>query len=72
MRLAAALAEAHHLRAAALHLVHEEDPEAEEEQERQQVGEDRPPAELADALRVERDALALEQVLELDLAWSLG
>ena len=32
----ARLAEAHHLRAAALHLVHEEDPEAEEEHEREQ------------------------------------
>ena len=33
------LAEAHDARAAALHLVHEEDPEAEEEQERKDVGE---------------------------------
>ena len=41
--LRAALAEAHHLRAAALHLVHQEDPEAEQEHERQQRGEDRPP-----------------------------
>ena len=52
--LGAALAEAHHLRAAALHLVHQEDPEAEEEDEREQVGEDRPPGVLAGALRVER------------------
>ena len=44
--LRAALPEAHHLRAAALHLVHEEDPEGEEEDERQQVREDRPPAAL--------------------------
>ena len=41
--LGAALAEAHHLRAAALHLVHQEDPEAEQQDERQQRGEDRPP-----------------------------
>jgi hypothetical protein len=33
--LRARLAEAHHLRAAALHLVHQEDPEAEQEHERQ-------------------------------------
>ena len=35
--LRARLAEAHHLRAAALHLVHEEDPEAEQEDERQEA-----------------------------------
>ena len=34
------LPETHHLRTATLHLVHQEDPEAEEEEERQQVGED--------------------------------
>ncbi len=33
--LGLALAEAHHLRAAALHLVHDEDPEADQEQERE-------------------------------------
>ena len=41
--LGAALAEAHHLRAAALHLVHQEDPEADQEQEREEAGEQRPP-----------------------------
>ena len=46
--LGAALAEAHHLRAAALHLVHQEDPEAEEEHERQEPGQDRPPGRRAD------------------------
>ena len=51
------LAEAHHLRAAALHLVHEEDPEAEQEHERQQAAEDRPPRRRADALRVEHDVV---------------
>ena len=55
--LGAALAEAHHLRAAALHLVHEEDPEADEEDERQEVGEERPPGARAGALRVELDVL---------------
>ena len=45
--LRAALPEAHHLRAAALHLVHEEDPEPEEEDEREQVREDRPPRRLS-------------------------
>ena len=39
--LGARLAEAHHPRAAALHLVHQEDPEAEEEEEGQDVGEER-------------------------------
>src|SRR6266568_5190600 len=51
--LRARLPEAHHLRAAALHLVHEEDPEAEQEHERQQAREDRPPRRRADALRIE-------------------
>ena len=55
--LRARLAEAHHLRAAALHLVHQEDPEAEQEHEREQAREDRPPRRRADALRVEGDAL---------------
>src|SRR5439155_16204215 len=65
--LGAALAEAHHLRAAALHLVHEEDPEAEHEHEREQRYEERPPPSAAGALRVELDVLLLEEVLELDL-----
>ena len=56
--LRARLAEAHHLRAAALDLVHEEDPEAEQEHERQQAAEDRPPRRRADALRVEDDRRA--------------
>ena len=34
------LAEAHHARAPALHLVHQEDPEPEEQEEREDVGED--------------------------------
>ena len=41
--LRAALAEAHHLRAAALHLVHQEDPEADRSEDRQQPGEERHP-----------------------------
>ena len=48
------LAEAHHARAAALHLVHEEDPEPEEEEERQDVGEDREEARAARALDLRR------------------
>ena len=42
--LGARLAERHHLRAAALDLVHQEDPEADEDQERQDVGQQRQPA----------------------------
>ena len=65
--LRAGLAEAHHLRAAALHLVHQEDPETEQEDERQERGEDRPPGIRADALRVEVDVVVQEQVLDLRL-----
>src|SRR5438270_5861170 len=65
--LRARLAEAHHLRAAALHLVHQEDPEAEEQDEREQRREDRPPRRPADALRVERDVLLQHQALNLRL-----
>src|SRR5262249_20800668 len=42
-------------------------PEAEEENEREERGEDRPPRRRADALRVEDDVVLREQVLELDL-----
>src|SRR3989440_189609 len=63
--LRAALAEAHHLRAAALHLVHQEDPEAEQQDEGQQRGEDRPPRRRARPLRVELDAMAGHQGLEV-------
>ena len=45
--LGAALAEAHHLGAAALHLVHQEDPEHEEEQERQDRDQRAPPRRAA-------------------------
>ena len=65
--LRAALAEAHHLRAAALHLVHEEDPEPDQEQEREEARDERPPGARADALRVELDVVLLEHVLELHL-----
>ena len=41
--LGAALPEAHDLRAAALHLVHEEDPEGDEDHEREHADEERPP-----------------------------
>ena len=60
------LAEAHHLRAAALDLVHQEDPEAEEKHEREQRGEDRPPRARPLALRVVSDALLLQHVLHLE------
>ena len=63
--LRAALPEAHDLRAAALHLVHEEDPEPDQEQDRQEVDEERPPRRRARPLRVELDVLPLEEVLEL-------
>ncbi len=62
----ARLAEAHHLRAAALNLVHQEDPEAEEEHEREQRGEDRPPRARPLALRVVRDPLVLQEILHLE------
>src|SRR4051794_17740114 len=42
--LGAGFAEGHHLRSAALHLVHQEDPEPDEDQERQHVGQQREPA----------------------------
>src|SRR4051794_286950 len=51
--LGARLAERHHLRAAALDLVHEEDPEPDEDQERQDVGQQREPAVGLAALDVE-------------------
>ena len=63
--LRARLAEAHHLRAAALHLVHQEDPEADQQQDRQERRDRRRPREAAGALRVEGDRLEREQVLEL-------
>ena len=56
--LGAALPEAHDLRAAALHLVHEEDPERDEDHEREDADEERPPRRRARALRVELDVLA--------------
>ena len=60
--LGARLAEAHHLRAAALHLVHQEDPEGEEEEEREDVGEQREDARAARALDLGRDVLAAQRV----------
>ena len=68
----ARLAEAHHLRAAALHLVHQEDPEAEEEHEREQRGEDRPPRARPLALRVVRDVLVLQRFSTWSAETSLG
>ncbi len=50
--LGARLAERHHLGAAALHLVHEEDPEPDEDEERQDVGQQRQPAICLRALDV--------------------
>ena len=61
--LGARLAEAHHPRAAALHLVHQEDPEAEEEEERQDVGEQREEARAALALDLRLDVVAPASVL---------
>ena len=51
--LGARLAERHHLGAAALNLVHQEDPEADEDHERQDVGQQRQPAATRLALDVE-------------------
>ncbi len=51
--LGAGLAERHHLRAAALDLVHQEDPEPDEDDEGQDVGQQREPAARARALDVE-------------------
>ena len=62
--LGAALAEAHHLRAAALHLVHQEDPEADQQQERQERDQQRRQREAPLALRVVVDALLLQEALE--------
>ena len=50
-------AEVHHPRAAALHLVHQEDPEAEEEDEGQDVGEQREQAGAAGAVDVGLDVV---------------
>src|SRR4051794_26475513 len=60
--LGARLAERHDLRAAALHLVDDEQPEQQEDHERQHVGEDRDPARPALALHVVRDVRGLELV----------
>src|SRR4051812_36263839 len=60
--LGARLAEGHHLRAAALDLVHEEDPEPDEDQERQDVGQQREPAVALAPLRVDRDVLGAQLV----------
>ena len=68
--LGARLAEAHHPRAAALHLVHQEDPEGEEEEEGQDVGEQREQARAALALDVGLDVVLLEVVEQLGLAAS--
>ena len=65
--LGARLAEAHHARAAALHLVHQEDPEGEEEQEGQDVGEEREQARAALALDLGLDVVLLEVVEQLRL-----
>ena len=55
-------AEVHHPRAAALHLVHQEDPEAEEEDEGQDVGEQREQARAAGAVDRRLDVVLFEQV----------
>ena len=55
-------AEVHHPRAAALHLVHQEDPEAEEEDEGQDVGEQREQAGAAGAVDGRLDVVLFELV----------
>jgi hypothetical protein len=59
------LAERHHLRATALDLVHQEDPEAEQQDERQQRGEDRPPRRRAGALGVVEDLVVVHLLLQI-------
>ena len=66
--LGARLAEAHHARAAALHLVHQEDPEGEEEEEGQDVREQREQAGAALALDLCLDVVLLEVVEQLSLS----
>ena len=60
--LGARLAEGHDLRAAALHLIDDEEPEEQEDHERQDVGERRDPAAAALALDVDRDVLGAQLV----------
>ena len=63
--LGARLAEGHDLRAAALHLVDDEQPEEQEDHERQDVGERGQPAAAALRLDVDRDVLRPERVDEV-------
>ena len=67
-QLRAALAEGHRLAAAALHLAHEEDPEADQEQHREPVDEEHVPERLGIlAARVDPDALFAEVADELGI-----
>ena len=69
--LRARLAEAHHLRAAALHLVHQEDPEPDQQQERQERSDQRRPREAARPLRVPLDAgFCVRSFWNCSCAWS--
>jgi hypothetical protein len=65
--LRARLAEAHHPRAPTLHLVHQEDPEPEEEDEREDVREDRQEAGPTRPLDLGLDVLSGEQVDQVAL-----
>jgi hypothetical protein len=60
--LGARLPEGHHLRAPALHLVDDEQPEKQEDHERQDVGERGEPAGAALRLDVDRDVLGAQLV----------
>ena len=71
LALGLGLAEAHDLASAALHAVHEENPEADEQREGEQVDQEAP-TRAARALRVEADSLFLEAGLELDLRLARG
>ena len=68
--LGARLAERHDLRAAALDLVHQEDPEPDEDQERQDVGQQRQPAVGLRALDVVVVELALRSAVASALSSS--
>ena len=65
--LGAGLTEAHHPAAASLHLVHQEDPEGEKQQEGQDVREQREEAGAALALDLGLDVVLLEGVEQLGL-----
>ena len=65
--LGLALADAHDVGGPTAHAAHQEDPEADDEQERQHEKQKRPKRRAAGALRVECDRIRLERALQFDL-----